>query len=137
MQILKCWPDPTRQKPANSWPDPTCGSIRLVDNSGPNYLSLPRLTTTSTLSTLERLSKSTLRFLSFNDTPHIHLTIIRSVLSKLCGFAFLIAQVSVPYVNTHWTQTLYIFPIYVAWCTSSQGRIQQFQIEGPDEKWNS
>ena len=49
-------------------------------------------------------------FLSFSDIPHIHLTIIRSVLSRLCRFAIFIAQVSVPYVNTLWTQALYIFP---------------------------
>ena len=49
-------------------------------------------------------------FLSFSDTPHIHLTIIRSVLSRLCRFAIFIAQVSVPYVRTLWTQALYIFP---------------------------
>ena len=54
--------------------------------------------------------KSILRFLSFSDTPHIHLTTIRSVLSRLCRFATFIAQVSVPYVNTLWTQALYIFP---------------------------
>ena len=58
----------------------------------------------------KRLDKSTLRFLSFRDTPHIHLTIIRSVLSKLCRFATFIAQVSVPYVHTLWMQALYIFP---------------------------
>ena len=60
-----------------------------------------------------RLYKSTLRFLSFSNTPHIHLIIIHSVLSKLCRFAFFIAQVSVPYVNALWTQALYIFSFYV------------------------
>ena len=64
----------------------------------------------STLSTPKSLYKSTLCFLSFSDTPHIHFTIIRSVLSRLCRFASFIAQVSVPYVNTLWTQALYIFP---------------------------
>ena len=54
--------------------------------------------------------KSTLRFLSFSNTLHIHLPIIHSVLSRLCRFAFFIAQVSVPYVNALWTQALYIFP---------------------------
>ena len=58
----------------------------------------------------QRLYKSTLRFLSFSDTLHIHLTIIRSVLSRLCRFAFFIAQDPVPYINTLWTQALYIFP---------------------------
>ena len=43
-------------------------------------------------------------FYPFNDTPHIHLTII--VLSRLCRFSAFIIQVSVPYVNT---QALYIF----------------------------
>ena len=46
----------------------------------------------------------------FSDTPHIHLTIIRSILPRLCRFAFFTAQVSVPYVNALWTQALYIFP---------------------------
>ena len=57
-----------------------------------------------------RLYKSTLRSLSFSDTPHIHLTIIHSVLSRFFRFAFFIAQISVLYVNTLWTQVLYIFP---------------------------
>ena len=58
----------------------------------------------------KRLYKSTLCFLSFCDTWHIHLTIIRSVLSRLCRIATFITQVSVPCVNTLWTQALYIFP---------------------------
>ena len=85
-------------------------SSPLLRSTCPNHLNLPRLTTSATLWTLKRLYKSTLRFLSFSDTPHIHLTIIRSVLSRLCRFAIFIAQVSVPYVNTLWTQALYIFP---------------------------
>ena len=36
--------------------------------------------------------KSTLCFLSFSNTPHIHLTIICSVLSRLCRFATFISQ---------------------------------------------
>ena len=39
----------------------------------------------------------TLNFLSLNDTPHIHLTIIRSVLFRLCRFSAFVAHVSVPY----------------------------------------
>ena len=80
-------------------------SSTLIHSRCPNHLNLPRLTTSATLCTPRRLYKSTLRFLSFSDTPHIHLTIIRSVLSRLCRFAFFIAQVSVPYVNTFWTQS--------------------------------
>ena len=48
----------------------------------PNHLHsyVPHAKTTSvTLCTPRRLCKSTLRFLSFSDTPHIHLTIIRSI----------------------------------------------------------
>ena len=85
-------------------------SSPLLHSTCPNHLNLARLTTSSTLCTPKRLYKSTLRFLSFSDTPHIHLTIIRSVLSRLCRFALFIAQVSVPYVNALWTQALYIFP---------------------------
>ena len=49
-------------------------------------------------------------FLSFRDTPHIHLTIICSALPRLCQFSAFIAQVSVPYVNTLWTLALKSFP---------------------------
>ena len=76
----------------------------------PSHLNLPCLTTSATLCTSRRLYKSTQCFLYFSDTLHIHLTIIHSVLSRLCRFAFFIAQVSVPYVNTLWTQALIIFP---------------------------
>ena len=69
----------------------------LLRSTCPNHLNLSRLTTSSTLCTTKSLYKSTLCFLSFSDTPHIHLTIICSVLSRLCRFAFFIAQVSVPY----------------------------------------
>ena len=63
----------------------------------------------ATLCIPKRLYKSTLHFLSFTDAPHIHLTIIRSVLSRVCSFLAFNAHVSVPYVNTLWTQSLYIF----------------------------
>ena len=72
-----------------------------------NHHNLPYLTTSAILYTQKKDYKFTLRFLSFSDTRHIHLTIIRSVLFRI---SFFIAQVSVPYVNTLWTQTLYIFP---------------------------
>ena len=54
----------------------------------------------STLCIPERLSKSTQRCRSFNDTPFIHLTIIRSVVSRLCRFSAIIGHVSFLYVNT-------------------------------------
>ena len=60
------------------------GRHPLLRSTCQNHLNLPRLTTSATLWTLKRLYKSTLRFLSFSDTPHIHLTIICSVLSRLC-----------------------------------------------------
>ena len=44
--------------------------------------------------------------MSFKDTPYINLTIIHSVLSKLCNFT---AHITVPYVNTLWTPALNIF----------------------------
>ena len=50
-------------------------SSPLLRSTCPNHLNLPHLTTSATLCTPRRLYKSTLRFLSFNDTPHIHLTI--------------------------------------------------------------
>ena len=82
-------------------------SSPLIPYTCPNHLNLPRLTTSTTLWTPKRLYKSTLPFLSFSDTPHIHFT----VLFRLCRFASFIAKVSVPCVNsTFWTHTLYIFP---------------------------
>ena len=54
--------------------------------------------------------KTSLHFLSFRDTPHIHLAIMRSALSRLSRFSVFIAHVSIPYVNTLWTQALKIFP---------------------------
>ena len=48
-------------------------------------------------------------FSSYPDTLHIHLTIMRSALSRLCRFSAFTDYVSVPYVNTLWTQALKIF----------------------------
>ena len=58
-------------------------SSTLLRSRCPNHLNLPRLTTSATQLIPRRLHKSSLRLLSFKDTPHIHLTIIRSVLSKI------------------------------------------------------
>ena len=97
----------------------------------PNYLHsyVPHAQTTSTPQSTtphhlshalnpKRLYKSTLRFLSFSDTPHIQLTIIRYVLSRLCRFAFFIAQVSVLYVYTLDTSLVYL-SLYAVWCILS------------------
>ena len=93
-------------------------SSPLLRSTCPNHLNLPHLTTSAMLWTPKSLYKSTGTSISFSDTPHIHLTIIRSVLSRLCRFAFFIAQVSVPYVNTLWTQAWVYLSLYAVWCTS-------------------
>ena len=81
-------------------------SSSLLCSRCPNHLNLPRLTTSATQLIPRRMHKSSLRFLSFKDIPHIHLTIIRSVLSKLLRSSAFIAQVSVPYIKTLCTQAL-------------------------------
>ena len=82
-------------------------SSTLLRSRCPNHLNLPRLTTSATQLIPRRLHKSSLHLLSFKNTPHIHLTIIRSVLFKLLRSSAFIAQVSVPYIKTLWTQALY------------------------------
>ena len=69
-------------------------SSTLLRSRCPNHLNLPRLTTSATQLIPRRLYKSSLCFLSFKDTPHIHLTIIRSVLSRLLRSSAFIAHVS-------------------------------------------
>ena len=59
----------------------------------------------STHSMPKRLKSSSLRFLSFKDTPHILRTIILSALLNLTRSPAFIAQVSLPYTNTLWTQS--------------------------------
>src|SRR5687768_17999464 len=66
----------------------------------PNHLILPPLTTTETLSIPKRSKSSSLDFLSFSDTPDIHLIIIHSVLSSLFMSSTFIAHVSLPYIMT-------------------------------------
>ena len=68
--------------------------------------NLPCLTTSATHWIPRRLHKSSQCFLSFKDTPHIHLTIIRSALFRLFRFSAFIAQASVSYVKTLWTHAL-------------------------------
>ena len=58
-------------------------------SSTPHHIS-------NTMEYSRRLYKSSLRFLSFKDTPHIHLTIIRSVLSRLLRSSAFIAHVHIP-----------------------------------------
>ena len=71
----------------------------------PNHQNPAHHTTSAPLQILKKgLYKSSLRFLSFNDTPHIHLIVVCSALSRLCKFSAFIAHV--PYVNTLWTQAI-------------------------------
>src|SRR5437867_5163109 len=49
----------------------------------PNHLSLPRLTTLSTLSIPKPILRSLVLLLSFSVTPDIHLTMLFSVLTSL------------------------------------------------------
>ena len=49
----------------------------------PNHLNLPCLTTFAMLWKPKRLYKTSLLFLSFRDTPHIHLTIMCSALQAM------------------------------------------------------
>ena len=70
----------------------------------PNHLNLPLCILFSTHSMPKRFKSSSLRFLSFKDTPHILLTIILSALLNLARSSAFIAQVSLPYTNTLCTQ---------------------------------
>ena len=54
--------------------------LKPSQSAMPHYL-------TATLWTPKRLYKSSLRHLSFKDTPHTHLTMIPSALSRLCRFS--------------------------------------------------
>ena len=79
----------------------------------PNHLNLPLCILFSTHSMPKRFKSSSLRFLSFKDTPHILLTIILSALLNLARSSAFIAQVSLPYTNTLCTQASYIFPKWI------------------------
>src|SRR2546425_5390089 len=59
----------------------------------PHHLSLPRLTTLSTPTISSLLLRSSFDLLSFRVTPDIHLTMLFSVLLRLCISSFFIGQV--------------------------------------------
>ena len=84
--------------------------IVLFCSTCPNHLSLALWILFSTHSMPKWLDSSSLCFLSFKDTSHILRTIILSVLLNLARSSAFIAQVSLPYTNTLWTQASYIFP---------------------------
>src|SRR3989442_1263920 len=81
----------------------------------PNHLSLPRLTTLSTLSIPKPFLRSLVLLLSFSVTPDIHLTMLFSVLTSLCISSFFIGQVSLPYTSTLCTHVLNIFAIFLTY----------------------
>ena len=85
-------------------------SSTLLRSRCPNHLNLLRLTTSSTLCTPKRLYKSTLRFLSISYTPHIHFTIIRSILSGLGRFSFF----RHPGFSPICQHTLDTYPVYLS-----------------------
>src|SRR6266536_1190 len=85
-------------------------SSLFLRSTCPNHLNLPRRTTSNTHSIPNRLNNSSFVFLSFNVTPHIHLTIILSAFSNLRTSSTFIAHVSLPYTITRCTNALYIFP---------------------------
>ena len=66
----------------------------------------------------KKLYKSTLHFLSFSDTPHIHLTIIRSVLSRL-QICFLHRPGFSPICQYTLDTSLVYLSLYAVWCTPS------------------
>ena len=105
-------------------------SSTLLRSRCPNHLNLPRLTTSATQLIPRKLHKSSLHFLSFKDTPHIHLTIIRSVLSKLLRSSAFIAQVSVPYNYQNTLDTSTIDPSFdMIWRTThSQNRRKLLEL---------
>src|SRR5437867_10942049 len=76
----------------------------------PNHLSLPRLTTLSTLSIPKPFLRSLVLLLSFSVIPDIHLTMLFSVLTSLCILSFFISQVRY-HTQAPSVHTLYIsFP---------------------------
>src|SRR5437867_2933650 len=98
-------------------PPPTSKCLHLETQSSaslrstcPYHLSLPRLTTLSTLSIPNPRLRSSLFLLSFRVTPDIHLTILFSVLTSLCISTAFIGQVSLQYTSTLCTHALYILP---------------------------
>jgi len=66
-----------------------------------NHLSRQCLTTFATPFIPNRPFNSTLDILFLRLTPHIHLTIIHSVLSKRCISSVFTGQVSLPYNHLH------------------------------------
>src|SRR5437867_12429814 len=85
-------------------------SSAFLRSTCPYHLSLPRLTTPSTLSIPKPCLSSSHVLLSFRVTADIHLTMLFSVHRSLCISTTFIAQVSLPYTSTLCTHALCIFP---------------------------
>src|SRR5206468_9263937 len=97
-------------------PPPTSKCLHLETQSSaslrstcPNHLSMPRLTTLSTLSIPNPRLSSSLFLLSFSVTPDIHLTILFSVLTSLRISTAFIGQVSL-LLHKHplYTRSIYL-----------------------------
>jgi len=105
--IQVCLPLPLRLAPAT---DITLHfdtqSSALLRSTCPNHRSVLRTTRSATPTIPNRSNNSCELFLSFSDTPHIHLTIILSVLSNCCVSVTFNAQVSLPYTITLCTHAL-------------------------------
>src|SRR5580693_8034065 len=85
-------------------------SSPLFRSTLPNQLNLHRLIRSHMHTIPMQSSNSSDDLRSFRDTPHIHLTIILSVLIIRCTSPTFKAQVSLPYTNTLCTQAEYSFP---------------------------
>ena len=83
--------------------------IPFLRSTCPNHLNLPCLTTSAPLSTSERLYKSTLAHCASYPSATPRTSISPSSVPSSREFADLLSS-SVLYVNTLWTQALYIFP---------------------------
>ena len=85
-------------------------SFSSFHSTCPNHLNLALWILFSTHSMPKQLKRLSLCFLSSKDAPGILCIIIFSALPNLARFSSFIAQVSLPYTNTLWTQASYIFP---------------------------
>ena len=80
-------------------------SLLPLRSTCPNHLNLPCLTTTVTASTFKRLFKSSLDILLLRLVPHIHLTIMRSVLFSRCISSAFTDQVNIIWRNLQYPIT--------------------------------
>ena len=82
----------------------------------PNHLNRPRSTISSIPSMPNRPLSSSLDILFLRLTPHIHLTIMRSVLSNRCMSSFFIGHVSLPIHHRSLYTSLVNLPLHFQRC---------------------